>query len=178
MLTYAAHKRFGPSRGDDWVQYIEWSGLSHIRELVSTDTMLCPTVIDHLIDEDWKHNVHADNRVFRFTDPLYLKHRIDYDPLQHNILGIVEQPSRCESVDGNFEICGYDILDSYESISVLTNCGGFPDIFAPSEINDFGLLPDLEIANGIAARIRSTHPEDSHCEDCRVWMISRYTNSK
>jgi hypothetical protein len=174
MQTFAAHFRFGPTSGEAWGKYIQWSGLRHISELVSTDTMLCPPVIDELVDADWQHNIHADNKIYRFHDCAYLKKRINYDSARHNILAIIERPVSPTVAEGGFQFCGYDILDSYDSISVLTNCGGFPDIFAASEINRFGLLDDLVRANKIAATLRDKHQADPHCCDCRVWSLCRY----
>jgi len=174
MQFYAAHKRFDPSCGESWSKFVEWSGFRHITELVSTDIMLCPSLINELIDEDWQYNIHADNRVYFFHDWEYLKQRINYDPTRHNFLSLVEPPDSSVVAPRGFEFCGYDILDSYDSISVLTNCGGFPSIFDVREVNQFGLLGDHSRALEIAANIRRLNPEESHCCDCRVWSLCRY----
>jgi hypothetical protein len=171
---FAAHFKFGPASGDSWTSYIEWSGLTHISEIVSTGEILCPTVIEQLIDEDWKHNIHEDYKVFFFRDFEYLKSRVGYDPTRHNLLAITERPTSDPCRLDGFEFCGYDILDSYDSVSVLTDCGGFPEIFNATEVNRFGLLGDLSRANEIAADIRAANPDDAHCFDCRVWSLSRY----
>lgn len=60
MQVFAAHERFDPSRGESWSNYIRWSGFHHISELVSTDVMLCPSVLEELTAEDWRYNIHAD----------------------------------------------------------------------------------------------------------------------
>ena len=171
---FAAHERFGPSCGESWISYIQWSGFHHISELVSTDEMLCPSVLGELIDEDWHHNIHADFKTYFFRDFEYLKRRIDFDPARHNLLSIIERPDSSTRADGGFEFCGYDILDSYDSVSVLTNCGGFPEIFEASEVNRYGLLDDFSRALDIAAKLREAEAEDPHCADCRVWSLRRY----
>ncbi len=76
---FAACQKFDSRCGDSWSQYIEWSGFHHIQEIVSIDTMLCPSLIDTLIDDDWKFNIHADYRVYFFHNLEYLKRRIKYD---------------------------------------------------------------------------------------------------
>ena len=91
---FAACQKFDPRCGDSWSRYIEWSGFRHIDELVSTDSMLCPSLIDTLIDADWEFNVHADNRVYFFHDYEYLKRRISYDASRHNLLAISEHPTQ------------------------------------------------------------------------------------
>lgn len=176
--VFIAHRKFDPTYGETWSRYIEWTGFYHIHELVSTDSLLCPSLIDRLIEEDWDYNIHEDNRIYCFHDYQYLKRRINYDAGKHNILAIVERPSQPPDPLDEFSFCGYDILDSHDSISVLTNCGGFPSIFSTKDINDVGLIPDLEKANTIAEAIRRFRPDDNHCCDCRVWAISRYVGTE
>lgn len=173
MPIFAAYQRFDPQCGDSWASYIEWSGLHHVREIISTDPMLCPSLIDTLIDDDWNFNIHADNRCYFFSDADYLKRRIKYDSSRHNILALSEQPTQIPEMINGFEFCGYDILDSFDSISVLLNCGGFPTIFATDDHNEFGLVDDLDHATKIAKTIRETNSEEPHCKDCRVWGIAR-----
>ena len=62
--TFAAHRRFDSRWGESLDRYIQWSGLNHVREIVYSDMMLCPSLIDTLRDEDWKFNIHANNRCF------------------------------------------------------------------------------------------------------------------
>lgn len=175
---FAACQKFDPRCGDTWSRYIEWSGFRHIDELVSADSMLCPSLIDSYVDADWEFNIHADNRVYFFHDHEYLKRRINYDPSRHNILSLIERPTLTPAAIDGFTFCGYDILDSDDSISVLTNCGAFPSIYTADDINRFGLVTDLLRVAKIAETIRETNANDHHCCDCRVWGIARYTNSK
>jgi hypothetical protein len=174
MQMLAAHQRFGPWCGERWADYIQWSGFQHLRELVSTDHMLCPAVLDELIDADWDYNIHADFKTYFFHDVEYLKRRITFDPARHNILSLIERPSSPTVADHNFEFCGYDILDSFDSVSVLTNCGAFPDVFDASEVNQYGLLDDFSRSLEIAAQLRKAEPDDPHCGNCRVWSLCRY----
>ena len=172
---FIACRKFDPHCGEAWSSYIAWSGLQQVTELVSLDNILCPLIIQELIEEDWEYNVHANNRVYFFRDYQYLKRRIAYDASQHNLLGIFERPTQTPAAMDAFTFCGYEIWDSHESISVLTNCGAFPDVYSPAELNQFGLLTDLAHANRIAETIRNTHWADDHCRDCHVWGVARYT---
>jgi hypothetical protein len=171
--VYAAHRRFDPSAGERWRSFVQWSGFHNIDEVVSTDQMLCPNLVEELIDADWEHNLHKDSKLHLFRDLEYLKRRVNYDARVHNLLCLVERPKAPVFPEAGFELCGYDILDSFDSVSVLTNCGPFPHIFLPSELNRCALLDDLERAWQIAAAIRGSEPEDPHCSDCRVWAICR-----
>ena len=175
MYFYTAHRRLSKTTGGDFIQVVEWLGFHQIDELVSADTLICPNLVIELTNEDWNHNVHADNRVFWFYDLLYLAQRIHFDPAIHNILSLVKEPSEPVPVAASFELCGYDILDSDNSISVLTNCGGFPEIFSPAIVNRYALLNYRATADDIANRLRTTYADDDHCRDCRVWSVCRYT---
>ncbi len=176
MPIFTARRKFDPRCGDYWLGYIEWSGFHHIKELVSTDSILSPSMIEALIDADWEFNVHTDNLVYFFHDFEYLKRRIVYDSSRHNLLAIFERPTQAPAQIEGFTFCGYDILDSADSISVLTNCGRFPLIYTPDDLNPLGLISDLGRVTEIAEAIRKTKADDHHCRDCRVWGIARYTD--
>jgi hypothetical protein len=173
--VFAACQKFDPNCGDSWSSYIEWSGFHHIQEIVSTDTMLCPSLIDTLIDEDWNFNIRADNRFHFFHDYEYLKRRIKYDSSRHNILALTKHPIHVPAPINGFMFCGYDILDSDDSISILVNCGTFPSIYTADDLNQFGLVNNLERITQIAETIRDIYPNDHHCCSCRVVGIARYT---
>lgn len=173
MYFYTAHRRLTPASGEDFTGFVKWSGFDQIDEFVSSDSVICPNLVTELTREDWDYNVSEDNRVFWFRDHVYLRKRIDYNPTLHNILSLVKTPSEPITVEPGFEFCGYDILDSYDSISVLTDCGGFPDVFEPSIVNRYALLDSRLTADQIASTLRSTHPDCDHCRNCAVWSVAR-----
>lgn len=173
MPIYSAHERFTATNAG-WRKYIAWSGRTSAIEIVTFDGLLCSSLIDELTDEDWQHNIHADNMVYFFSEYEYLLKRISFDPAKHNVLEITQRPDCNVVPTDSFQFCGYDIMDSNDSISVLLNCGAFPDIFSPSDTNSFGLLDKLDDANRIANNIRKANPDEHHCRDCRVWGIARY----
>jgi hypothetical protein len=87
---------------------------------------------------------------------------------------LTERPTHVpEPIDG-FVFCGYDILDSGDSYSVLVNCGAFPSIYTADDLNQLGLVDDLDRVTQIAETIRDAHPDDAHCWDCHVVGIARY----
>jgi hypothetical protein len=173
---FAACQRFDQRNGDSWSRFIEWTGFQHIREIVSIDTMLCPSLIDELADEDWQYNIHADYRTSFFRDAKYLRRRIDYDCFRHNILALTKEPTSFVEPPNGFAFRGYDILDSYDSISVLTNCGAFPSIYSVEDINEYALVSDLDRVTEIASAIRKPHWDDHRRQECRVWGIARYVD--
>ena len=170
---FTARRRFTPSQIKDWDSYIKFSGFTHVTEVVTLDGLLCPDLINTPIDADWSYNVQANFRINWFTDLPYLRQRITWHPGQDQLLAMLEQPTCFHEAPKGFEFCGFDIIDDEDCNSVLTNCGKFPEIFVPSEVNQFGLLSNLARATAIAAQLRSSFPDEPHCCSCRVWQIAR-----
>ena len=67
-VIYSAVKRFDPICGEPWQKFIEWCGLMQLREVVSLDGILCPTIFRDLIAEDWQHNAQEDSQINLFHD--------------------------------------------------------------------------------------------------------------
>lgn len=170
---FTARQRFTTSQIEEWDSYTKFSGFTRITELVTLDYILCPDLIDDLIDEDWSYNVQADYRITWFTNLAYLRQRVSWRKGQDQLLAILEQPQHIHEVLPDFEFCGFDIVDDEDGNSVLTNCGQFPEILNPSDVNQLGLLSDLDHANAIAAQIRDAFPNEPHCCNCRIWQITR-----
>jgi len=78
-----------------------------------------------------------------FSGYQHLPERISFDPANHNILALTQRPACNVSPAESFQFCGYDIIDSDDSLSVLSNCGAFPDIFSPDDTNSLRLLDQL-----------------------------------
>lgn len=175
--VFAACRKFDSNCGDEWSRFVHWSGFHHIEEIVSVDTILCPSLIDTLIDDDWEFNIHSDYRTSFFHDHEYLKRRVKYDSSRHNILALTEFPTHLPAPPNGFIHCGYDILDSFNSNSVLTNCGKHPTAYTTTDLNRVGLVDDLDRVTCIAEAIRDKNPDDDHCSDCRVWGIARYVST-
>ncbi|MEO0378534.1 MAG: hypothetical protein AAF329_28855 [Cyanobacteria bacterium P01_A01_bin.17] len=169
---YTVRERFTPTH-HDWAAYVEWSGFSHITELVTLDGILCSDRIEDLVAEDWKYNVQADFRLTWFTDLAYLRQRCPLRPHQDQLLAAIEPPTRQQPTPAGFNHCGFDLLDAEGSISVLTNCGRFPNIFKLTDVNIWGLIDKIEVAMAIAHQVRQDFPDEPHCQGCRVWQVAR-----
>lgn len=170
---YIATERFSPADGENWKKYVEWSGLTQLRELVSLDPILCPPVLNEIKPDYWNHIVNEDFMLDYFLDYEYLKREVS-EIQRKNMLCVfrnpVEQPATPTVTD--FQFLGYDLVDIQNSASALSNCGGFPEVFANSELSVLGLLTDFDRAVEVQRALRSAFPEEAHA-DCHLWAIFR-----
>ncbi len=172
-VLYTALERFDAS-SPSWSEYIQWSGLTQLREVVSLDGSLCPSAIGELTAEDWNHNVHEDFKTDLFVDLDHVFRRVDATAV--NVLALVEEPTAAEVSafdDGRFVFCGFDLVDRRGGISALTNCGGFDDVFARAELSELGLLRGHGRANDVRDALASEHPDEPHA-NCAIWAIWRW----
>jgi hypothetical protein len=171
---YIAVERFDARRGDDWNKYIAWSGLTHVSEIVSLDSILCPRVIEKIIDEDWPHIVNENFMLDYFVDLDYLLERAG-SMKGKNLLCVVRNPQvepQPPLDPVRFELLGYDLVDVHGAVSAITNCGGFPDIFSGSELNTYGLIGSLGRAREIRNALFAKYQGESHSQT-HVWGVCR-----
>jgi hypothetical protein len=171
---YIAVEPFSPSWGDAWTEYVEWSGLTQLEEVVSLDSSLCPCVIEKLEDEDWHHNVQEDYVIDFFRDLDYLQKRVA-GVERVSILAAVRNPKEeCRNAfpDPRFRFKGYDLVETQTGMSALTNCGGFPLAFKNDELSTVGLIPQLSRALEIQASLLKNYPDEHHA-NCDVWALWR-----
>jgi len=170
---FIATEPFTHNDGEVWQKYVEGSGLTQLQEVVSLDGLLCPTLLPDIKDEYWPHIVNEDFMLHFFVDFDYLiKQVAELEP--KNVLCVFRNPA-CKPQPpsmADFHFLGYDLVDLECSISALTNCGGFPDVFANSELSRFGLLQHFDRALEVQQALRSKHPAEHHA-NCNVWAIFR-----
>ena len=164
---FIATEPFTPSVGDRWTDYVKWSGLMQLEEVVSLDQMLCPTLLPEIKDEYWPHIVQEDFMLNYFLDFDYLIAQVAAIE-KKNVLCVFRNPVDLPQAPpvAQFRFLGYDLVDVQGTASALTNCGGFPGVFANSELSSAGLLPQLERAIEVRKNLRSVY-------DCHVWAIFR-----
>ncbi len=172
-VVYTAVKRFDPETRPDWSQFIAWSHLTQLREVVSLDGILCPNWFHELIAEDWEHNVHENLKTHLFRDPDHVSARTAGQTV--NVLALIEEPSTdaVESFrDPRFDFCGFDLVEEQGGISALVNCGGFEKAFQPGDLSDCGLLVDYAKAVTVRQLLRTEYPDEPHARCC-IWAIWR-----
>lgn len=179
-FLYTARGTYGKNYDEDgmsWDKYIEWSRLTHLKELVSLDGMLNEILVkpDYNDVDDWNyiHVVELYQTGF-FTTLDYVFKRLNKKG-KFNLLTVVLEPdNECNkiNVDG-YEFIGYDLLDQDFSISALSNCGGFDETFLPTDLNDKGLIDKLEKAYHIKKQLFENNPDEHHA-DTNVIAVWRH----
>ena len=178
-LGFRLVERFDSSGGQAWVDYIEWSALPHLREVVGLDLVLCPSAIalDELTDEDDGHLILREYVSVVFDDLDYVLRRIsdreNRDRLQ--LLALAREPTDAE-IDAcalpGFVFKGCDLIEEWSGISALTNSGGFAGAFSAADVSSCGLIATLKRAYQIQTALSVLYPDDNHA-DCAVWAIWR-----
>ena len=167
-----------------WGKYIEWSRLHHLTDLVSLDCALNEDLVEVSYgenSEDWNFIAFPEEGQhltgFYTSLDYVLKRPRVLAKGRYNLLTVVIEPDQeCRDiiVDG-FEFVGYELLDQAFSISVLTNCGGYDDVFLPMDLNDKGLIDDFSKARDIQKRLSEKHSDCWHAENARVIAVWRHT---
>ena len=171
---YIVVERFDARLGEKWEKFISWSGLAQVQEVVSLDRMLCPTVIEEILDEDWAYIVNENFMLDYFLDLDYLLRRVGSWNTK-NLLCVFRNPSAAPALLSSplqFEFLGYDLVDVTGAASPITNCGGFPDVFANSELNRYGLLSSIQRAREVQQQLFAKYKGESHTET-HLWGIAR-----
>jgi hypothetical protein len=177
---FIATEPFDPLAGDGWGSFIQWSGLNQLTELVSLDSMMCPSLLKEIKPDYWPHIVNESFMLHFFIDLPFLLDEISTVAVRKNLLCVFRNPSEEPSAPTEiaaFELLGYDLLDTEACASALSNCGGFPDVFGNEELTQHGLIASLKRANEIRTSLRRNHPEEHHA-DCDVWAIFRLQSTK
>jgi len=155
-----------------WGKYIAWSKLVHLDEVVSLDPMLCPPILRDIKDEYWPYIVNEDFMLNFFVDLGYLADQVACVE-RKNLLCVFRNPEEQPIPPlPSFQFLGYDLVDTQGSASVLTNCGGFPDVFASSELTSKGLLASYQRATQVQSELRSRYEGHGH-ENCHLWAVFR-----
>lgn len=178
-VAYAALETFDPSHGESWEKYIAWSKLTHLREVVSHDSSLCPSIIEKPIAEDWDHMADADVSPLLFSDLDYLFRRVGQVDKKFQIIATAREPGKdqIESFsDARFEFKGFDLVDGALGTSALTNCGGFDAALSPSDLSVCGLIEDYERALTVRKLLLKYYPEEHHA-NCEIWGVWKMTGN-
>jgi hypothetical protein len=169
---FIALKTFGPADGAKWVDYVKWSGLHQLEELISLDTILCPTLLPDIRADYWPHIVNEDYHLHFFTDLAFLRRHVSAID-GGRILCVYRNPASPPVLSpqlSGFRLIGYDLVDEKGDVSALSNCGGWPGILDNSELSSKGLIESHARAVQLKELLARHHPEEPHAR-CNVWAV-------
>ena len=169
-MIYRISKKYGP-QSSDWEAYLEWSGLQNCQEFYSIDGIKRKGLFIPWTVEEWENCVNADFKINLITNLAYAKKIIsDYD--EGEILGVIENPGfSSEEIPPDHILMGYDILDEYNDISLLTNWGGKKRGIQNLTLNRYALLDDIDYAYQLKEMLHKNFPDDEHARACEVWSV-------
>jgi hypothetical protein len=171
---YIAVDRFDARKGKEWSDYVAWSGLRHVSEIVTLDSMLCERVVEEVVESDWPHIVNENFMLDYFVDLDYLLERAGSLEGKNLLCVFRNPPTRpmAPTSPVRFRFLGYDLVDVHGAASPVTNCGGFPEIFAGAELNKFGLIESIDRAREIQSDLFAKYKGENHSRTY-VWGICR-----
>lgn len=166
-IGYVAVETFFPTNA-----YKEWSKLFHIKQVVSLDCALCPSILVEEVKDNYRYLQESDfyNDVLNDLNLLLDKVKGKKDI---QILAVLRNPkSDCVNIfkDTRFRLYGYDLLEDFTRISALTNCGGFNKAFLPKDITEYGLIKEFDKAKQIQLLLANEYPNEEHAE-CSLWAV-------
>ena len=167
-VYYKIVKRFGPGDGEMWREYLKWRGLELTR-FDSVDGILRPSMFVPKTGRDWKNCVEEDYMIHLITSLAYAKSILSrYEGA--TIVGVELDVERDYVPAAG--LLGYDIIDGYCDVSLVTNFGTGEDCAAfNDEVMENGLIGDLACALRVRDALRAEWPGDSHARDCGVWAV-------
>jgi hypothetical protein len=167
-ILHTARAKFDKSNADAWITYINWARLSQLTELVSVDQGLNEVLVegDRNSEDFWNHTVlNGCYETGFFTSVDFVLNNMQPNDT-FNLLAVSINPNvNCELIEiQDYDFLGYDLLDQYCDTSALTNCGGFDEVFLPSDLNHFGLIDKYEKAIDINKGLLKNYPDEEHAD--------------
>lgn len=160
-----------------WNDYIAWSRLYQLSELVSLDNMLNKPLVepDYENPDDWSYiHTYGEYTTGFFTNPEYVLGKLKNITVFNFIQASIEPEQDCSLIPSSeYQFIGYELLDKSFDISALSNCGGFDETFLPTELNQYGLISNYTQAYDIKKRLLKNNPNEFHA-DTHVIAVWRH----
>ena len=167
-VFYKIVKPFGPRSGDEWRKYIEWTQQKSIDRFDSADGMLRENCFEPKTEEDWENCVNENFKLNLLTSRDYAL-KVKAENPGSEMIGVDIE------IDGTYQekegCLGYDVVDRYCYISLITNWGNNESDFRNVTFKNNGLVGDLREALTLRDKLRAEHPMDEHASGCHVWAI-------
>jgi hypothetical protein len=177
MYYYTAIERFDADNGERWVGFTRWLGRTDLKRIVTLDSALCPSVVHPESANDWQYVAKEEFMLDFFTDFDFVRKRTTgHRPSE--VIAVARDPS-AEEVKGfphpDFELAGFDIVDTQFAGSVIFNPNRFPGVINVSKLSpESGLIRSRDWAFKVRDTLCRRHPDREDAR-CYVWAVWRYT---
>jgi hypothetical protein len=169
-MKYKIIKKFGP--GDEqWDKYAQWAGLHACKEYYSIDSINRESLFTPDSEEDWENCIN-ENFMLNIITNLNYDLKIAHKFPSGEIIGVIENPKHSnEEIPINHILMGYDIIDEYTSISLVTNWGGKEEGIKILKLNTSALIDNLNYAYELKGILHRDFKDDDHAKRCEVWSV-------
>ncbi len=166
-MYFKVVEAFGPSHGR-WAEFANDHWIHSLETFDSIDGIVCPDVFEPKTEEDWEHCVNADFCLNLITDENYARKVLSQHP-GSRLIGVVES----QNCDHEADLLGYDIIDEYNVVSLITNWGPHdnPHPLSGFEVKSNGLIESFAVAKQAASYLQHQFRNDDHAKGAKVWSI-------
>jgi hypothetical protein len=166
-MYYKIVEYFGPKH-PSWTWFASDHWVKPLTSFDSIDATLCPDLFSPTTDDEWAHRVPRDSMANMITDFQYAV-TVYKTHAEGRFVGVEED----EDCDGLAGLLGYDIIDYYDDVSLITNwCPTNQDHpLKEFPIKSNGLIGDYKTASEAASLLRQQHAADDHAAGATVWAV-------
>ena len=166
-MRYKIVEYFGPNNRNKWDDYLRWRKLD-LSCFDSIDCGLRPDLFEPESMQDWCNCVNQDYKLNLITNLDYAK-AIFSRYVNAVLVGV--DIALGEDYILQEGLLGFDIIDGYCDVSLVTNWGTDAENLVNPHIMPNGLIADLAQALQIRNLLRQSFAEDPHAEECEVWAV-------
>lgn len=170
-MLFTIVEDFGVADGEAWTNYVEWRGLNFDR-FDSLDGILRKSLFTPESVEDWDHVV-CENFMLSYLTDFDYAHQAHIRIGTGSVMGFA-YANHDETSEG---FLGYDIIDGYCDVSLLTNWGNDVEIVNRA-LGSHALVPTLAQVERIHAFLTSNHGDDPHVDGSRIVSVYSTANLK
>ena len=167
-MIFSIVESFSPEAGDRWTKYCAWRGMVFQR-FDSIDALLRPRLFMLQSTADCNHMVRHSG-LFG-VETIYLLD-LEYALVARQAIGqgdvIGLEFEAHDELDRRF--LGYDLIDGYERVSLLTNWGN-SNARINAALAPNALVPKFETIAAIRRELLEADGDDAHVEGCRIVSI-------
>ena len=171
-MLYSVIENFGPGE-KGWEEFIKGHYIKNLTSFDSVDHVLCPSKFTPESLEDWENCIDEDFMI-EYISNLDYATKVQKSYPNSKLVGL-ECEINCDAVK---TLIGYDILDGYNDVSLITNWGPHDEDHPLKTlvIQNNGLLSSYEIAKKALELLTRSSKDDDHVKGCKIWAVHNPTH--